>query len=124
MDGIHGVYMKDDSICVLLAVWGERYIKDFMDLGLPSLLAPGNLPALSSQYPVKFVFLTRSAEISLFNQYPVMEKLKTYCDIEFISLDDLITIENYSTTLTLALDRAIKNTGKQMLNTYFLILMA
>ncbi|SRR5579883_359644 len=115
---------NDDSICVLLAVWGERYIQDFLSLGLPSLLAPGNLPILANHYPVRFVFLTRTTDIPLFNHHPAVQKLSAYCVIEFIPLDDLITLENYSTTLTLALDRAIKSTGKHMLKTYFLILMA
>ncbi|TAK76566.1 MAG: hypothetical protein EPO11_04050 [Gammaproteobacteria bacterium] len=115
---------NDNSICVLLAIWGERYIKDFLELSLPSLLAPGNVPALASHYPVRFVFLTRTRDVDVFSDHPAIQKLKTYCEVDYLSLDDLITIENYSTTLTLALDRAIRSTGKKMLKTYFLILMA
>ncbi|TAK76567.1 MAG: hypothetical protein EPO11_04055 [Gammaproteobacteria bacterium] len=116
--------VRDDSICVLLAIWGERYIKDFLGLGLPCLLAPGNIPALATYYPVRFIFLTRADNVSIFDDHPAIQKLKAYCKIEYIAIDDLITVGNYSTTLTLAFDRAIRAAGKKMLKTYFLILTA
>src|SRR5579872_3530498 len=102
--------IMDDSVCVLLAVWGERYINDFLELGLPCLLAPGNIPALAAEYPMRFAFLTRADNISVFNGHPAIQKLRTYCEIEYITIDDLITVGNYSTTLTLSFDRAIRKT--------------
>jgi hypothetical protein len=107
---------------LLLAVWGEKFINDFLGLSLPSLLAPGNIPALTNQYETSFVFLTKTADIEVFEKHPAYQKLKTICKTEFISIDDLIVFGNYSTTLTLSFDRAIKQTGEQMLNTYFVFL--
>ena len=107
---------------VLLGVWGESFIKSFLEFSLPSLLAPGNLPALAAEYPLTFVFLTTPSDICVFEESPVFQKLKTICAIEFVSMKDLIVCGNYSTTLTYAFDRAIKQTGPEMLNTYFIFL--
>lgn len=110
------------NACILLGVWGEKYINDFLRLSLPSLLAPGNIPALAHAYRTKFVFLTRSYDIDTFKSNAGFQKLSMLCDIEFININDLLGISNYATVLTLAYDRAIKRTGTQMLKTYFIFL--
>jgi hypothetical protein len=107
---------------VLLAVWGESFIDDFLKLSLPSLLAPGNLPALAENYPTRFVFLTRLRDVPVFERHPAYQRLKTICDIEFLSIEDLIVQGGYAATLTLAFDRAVRQTGEQMLKTYFVFL--
>lgn len=109
---------------LLLAVWGESYIQDFFNLSLPSLLAVGNIPAFSQAIPTKFVFLTRSADIPQFDHYPAFTQLKKFCDVEFVVIDDLLLIEFYSISLTLAYDRAIKRSAEKMLDTYFVFLTA
>jgi hypothetical protein len=39
--------MTVPPIHVIIPVWGAAYTRFFLEIGLPSLLAPGNLPALS-----------------------------------------------------------------------------
>ena len=113
-----------DSVRVLLAVWGENFIDDFLQLSLPSLLAPGNLPSLAENYQTRFVFLTRLRDVPVFERHPAYQKLKTICDVDFLSIEDLIVQGGYAATLTLAFDRAVKQTGEQMLSTYFVFLTA
>ncbi len=103
-------------------MWGEKFITDCLQLSLPSLLAPGNIPALAANYSLRFVFLSREQDIPVFENSQAFQKLKSICDVEFISIADLIVFNNYSTTLTLAYDRAVRQTGEQMLNTYFVFL--
>lgn len=110
------------QVRILLAVWGEVFIKDFFALSLPSLLAPGNLPAMAKAYPLTFMFLTRSQDIATFKSKPIFQTLEALCPIEFIDIEDLIRPGNHSTTLTLAYDRAVKHQGDEMLNTYFVFL--
>lgn len=115
----------DDNECsarILLAVWGESFIKHFLESSLPTLLAPGNVPALAANYPLTFVFLTRPSDIPIFEASRAYQKLVTICNIEFISISDLIQFTNYSSTLTYAFDRAIRQTGDAMLKTYFIFL--
>jgi hypothetical protein len=107
---------------VLLAVWGESFIKNFLEFSLPSLLAPGNLPALAGEYPLTFVFLTRPSDVSILDSSPVIRHLKQYCKVEYESIKDLIVLRNSSITLTYAYDRAIRHTGEEMLSTYFIFL--
>jgi hypothetical protein len=115
---------NDKNIKVLLAVWGENYVEDFLTLSFPTLLAPGNIPALTLEYNTRFVILTRANQVCLFEQNPAFQKLKELCEVEFIAIDELIVMGNYSTTVTLAYDLAIKQTGEQMLNTYFVFLVS
>ena len=35
------------AIKVLMPVWGSRYIRQFLEFCLPTMLAPGNIPALA-----------------------------------------------------------------------------
>lgn len=115
-------HQEGQHACILLGVWGEKYIKDFLRLSLPSLLAPDNIPALARTYPTKFIFLTRSYDIAVFKQDAAFLKLASFCEIEFVPINDLLGISNYATILTLAYDRAIKREGEQMLQTYFIFL--
>ena len=44
---------------------GRPYIKQFIDYGLPSLIAPGNLPALTAVLPCRLVFLTSAKDAEI-----------------------------------------------------------
>ncbi len=112
----------NEEVCILLGVWGERFIHDFFQFSLASLLAPGNIPALAKQYKTRFIFLTRALDIEVFENHPAFKKLQEICSVEFINVSDLIVVGNYSTTLTLAYDRAVRSQGEAMLNTYFIFL--
>lgn len=107
---------------ILLAVWGESFINNFLEFSLPTLLAPGNIPALVAAYPTKFVLLTRLSDVHVFESSLAFQKLKTICEVEFVSIRELIVFGNYSTTLTYAYDKAVRRTGDEMTNTYFIFL--
>lgn len=47
---------------VLVPVWGSPFVATFLELVLPSLLAPGNLPALSAAGPVSLRLVTDPAD--------------------------------------------------------------
>lgn len=109
-------------INILLPVWGKEYIKNFLQLSLRTLLAPGNIPNIAIHHHVKMIFLTKNDDQDAFKKHPAYKKLATLCPIEFIDIDDLIVFGNYSTTLTLAYTRAVRQAGNNMLNTYFVFL--
>ena len=50
------------AIQCLLPVWGSSYIDQFLEFGLPTLLAPGNLPALAKALPCEFIILTSARD--------------------------------------------------------------
>ena len=106
----------------LVPVWGKRYIKRFVDLALPSFLAPGNLPALAEVTDLEIVILTSSANYPDFNEHPVFRSLRRIAPLRFISIDDLITDQVYGVTLTLAYLRGVTDTGSDMVAMHFLLM--
>ena len=39
------------AVKLLLPVWGYRFVRQFLECCLPTLLAPGNVPALAGTLP-------------------------------------------------------------------------
>lgn len=112
------------AIKIILPVWGPRFIAQFLEFCLPSLLARGNIPALANALPTEFVLLTSSQDENVIKQHSAWRTLSTICRTEILFIDDLITHGNHSTTLTLAYTRAIRLTGEVMLDTCFLLLVS
>lgn len=111
-------------IQLLLPVWGPKFITQFLTVSLPTLLAPGNLPALAKALPSKFIFLTNTEGANILRDHPGTHYLRTICEVEISLVDDLITDDNYSTTITLAYARAVRAAGPRMLDTCFFFLIS
>jgi hypothetical protein len=112
------------AICILLPVWGTDFIGKFLEQSLPTLLAPGNIPALAKALPSRFVFLTREREEGFIRAHPACVQLQNVCAVEFLPIDDLITSGNHSTTITLAYARAVRLADRAMLDTCFFFLVS
>ena len=112
------------AVQLLLPVWGQRFIRQFLEFGLPSLLAPGNVPAIASRLPCKFVFLTSREDASQLRDHVALRYLSSICEIQIDLIDDLITGDNYSTTITLAYARAMRAAGEAMRDTCFFFLIS
>jgi hypothetical protein len=92
--------------------WGERYVDVLLGFTLPALLASGNLPYVASQVRCELVILTQRRFFSKFNSHPVIARIKEFCRIRFMRLDDLIVSKDkYGMTLTYALHRAFSDLG-------------
>jgi hypothetical protein len=109
---------------LLLPVWGHRYVRQFLDLGLPTLLAPGNLPALANALPCEFEILTSAEDEGYIRQHPAFLCLAGICPATIRPIDHLITTGNNSTTLTLAYAAAIRAAGPAMPDTCFFFLVS
>jgi hypothetical protein len=112
------------AICILLPVWGDRFVLQFLDHSLPTLLAPGNIPALAEALPTRFVFLTRARDEEAIRAHPACRHLSQVSEVGFLSIDDLIAPGNHSTTITLAFARGVRAAGPEMLDTCFFFLVA
>jgi hypothetical protein len=88
------------------------------------MLAPGNVPALAGLLPCTFVLLTSSADADAITEHPGYRLLSSICRTDIQLIDDLITGDNYSTTITLAYERAVRATGAEMLDTCFFFLIS
>ncbi len=105
---------------VLVAVWGASYIEAFTRLALPSLLAPGNLPALGDATRLEVCILTSERDIPLIEANPAIKTLRTLCHVGFLGIDDLLGSSIYGITLTLAYMRGIAAEGEDMVNVHFM----
>jgi hypothetical protein len=112
------------AIQLLVPVWGTAYTSQFLEISLPTLLSPGNLPALAKALPCKVVFLTSSVDAEDLSDHAAIHYLRTVCDVEIGLIDDLITAHNHSVTITLAYARAVRATGDAMLDTCFFFMIS
>jgi hypothetical protein len=71
---------------LIVTVWGQDYVDRFLDIALPSLLSPGNLPALA-EYKTRFVFVTAAQEQSWLRRSPLFGELENLTDVRFLSID-------------------------------------
>ena len=112
------------KVCFILALWGKNYIDMFFSLSLRTLLADGNIPAVAKEYDCIFTFLTTRHDISLFSKQKLFPILSRYCEIRYVEIEDTIFPGNHSATLTVALERGMRNCGNPMKETYFIFLVA
>jgi hypothetical protein len=112
------------AVKLLLPIWGFRYITQFLEFGLPTLLAPGNIPAVAALLPCEFHLMTSAADAPMFAEHPAWQMLQTICSVKIELIDDLITDGNHSTTITLAFSRAVRAAGPQMTDTCFINICA
>jgi hypothetical protein len=112
------------KIRCLVPIWGYAYVKKFLEVGLPTWLADGNLPAISRMVPTEFVLLTSREDEVYLRAHPGFKRLSAICQTTVHFVDHLITGTNYSTTITLAYTEAIRATGDDLLDTCFLLLVS
>src|ERR1700730_14435279 len=105
--------------------WGERYVDVLLSFTLPAVLAPGNLPYVASQVPCELVILTQRRYFSKFNGHPTVARIREFCPVRLVRLDDLIVSQDkYGMTLTYALHRAFSDLGPAMIEHWQIFLNA
>jgi len=72
---------------IFVTVWGEPFVRKFLDFALASQLTPGNLPALSDQADVLYRIYTDRESEPYF--YPGIETLSQLCAVEFVFYEDI-----------------------------------
>jgi hypothetical protein len=63
-------------------VWGNNHIGLFIDVGLPSLLAPGNIPGLREVADCRFFLHTRPEDEARLANAPCIQRLAKYMPVE------------------------------------------
>jgi hypothetical protein len=111
------------ACAVLMPVWGGAFVRRFLELCLPTLLAPGNLPSLAQALSTRFVLLTRSADAAGVTAHPNWRQLEQCCHTEIATIDDLIVEGNHHAAVTLAYARALRGSGAAIRDTVFLFLV-
>src|ERR1700722_16278782 len=79
------------KIRCLVPIWGYAYVKKFLEVGLPTWLADGNLPAISRMVPTEFVLLTSREDEVYLRAHPGFKRLSAICQTTVHFVDHLIT---------------------------------
>jgi hypothetical protein len=74
-------------IYLLVVFWGEVHRGHFAQLLLPSLLAPGNLPAIASVRGSKLVLCTTKPDWDALQSLPLFEKARQYIQPLWIEME-------------------------------------
>jgi hypothetical protein len=121
--GIGNCYSPPKACALIMPVWGSSYVGQFLDYCLPTLLAPGNIPALTQALPTRFILLTRLSDLSVIVEHPAWRHLAERCHADIQPIDDLVADGNHHATITLAYARSLRATGKAMTDTVFFFLV-
>jgi hypothetical protein len=70
----------------VLVVWGERYRNYFLDYCLPTLLAPGNIPAVARRRPTKYLMATTREDWEAMRRTAIFHALQEHTEPIFIEL--------------------------------------
>src|SRR5262245_1826075 len=100
---------------IITYAWGARYVDTLLNLMLPAVLAPGNLPYVASEVPCELIILTQCRFFFKVNRHPAVVRIRKLCPVRLVRLDDLIVSKDkYGMTLTYALHRAFSDLGPAM----------
>jgi hypothetical protein len=86
MDEQRSGTVLERPIHFIVVLWGKRFSDYFVDFCLPSLMAPGNLPALSTQRPSKLLIATRPEDWDAISRTPIFQAAQRYIRPVFIEI--------------------------------------
>jgi uncharacterized surface protein with fasciclin (FAS1) repeats len=72
---------------LLTVIWGNDFAKLFLELTLPSLLADGNVPALSHAHDVNFLIFTTETDQRYLEESSNFKKLTSIVSVKFVKFD-------------------------------------
>jgi hypothetical protein len=93
---------------VFLAVWGDSYIDPMVNLTIPSMLFPNNLPTLAARHECKVIFFTRQSEEARIRAAPSVAKLAEIAAVEFVHFNPEAARHPY-----LAMSQAHRHGGEE-----------
>lgn len=70
----------------IVVLWGERFRNYFLEYCLPSLLSPGNIPALSTRAPGKFLIASRPEDWAAMKETPIFRLMERYIAPVYVEL--------------------------------------
>jgi len=79
-------FMLDRPFHIGVVLWGERFRDDFLDYCLPSLMAPGNVPAISTRQRSKFLIATLPEDWAAMTAASIFQRMARYIEPVFIEI--------------------------------------
>jgi hypothetical protein len=78
--------MLERPFYFILVLWGERFRDYFLDLCLPTLLSPRNLPCLATRPRSKFLICTRPDDWAAIKASPIFQLLEHHVEPTYIEI--------------------------------------
>lgn len=109
----------------LLPVWGGRHLRYLASISLPTLAAPGNLPALAAATDLEMVLLTTAEGYAFLQHQPAFRRIAALMPVRHLPIDDLVAgALHYALPLTYAYWRGVADAGADMVNRHFVFMNA
>lgn len=114
---------------LVIPLWGGDYVRRFARFSLPSLLAPGNLPALAAACDLDLALLMPERDRRELAAAPAFAQLVKTVRLRDLPIDDLMVSRRgeapfYGLTLTRAYWRGVADVGDAMTETRFVFMNA
>jgi tetratricopeptide (TPR) repeat protein len=77
--------MTQKRVDLNTCVWGEWHLQAMQHVMLPTLLSPGNLPALVRRFPARYRIATTYVDRTRIKSWPIFAALSAAVDIEWIT---------------------------------------
>jgi hypothetical protein len=104
--------LQERPIYFIVALWGATFRELFLKLLLPSLLAPGNIPALVNKSGARFLIATTRSDWNAMQEAPLMALLRSHVEVVLIEIPEVAPGEDKYLIMTrahkLAADSAIE----------------
>ena len=78
------------QLCLLLPLLSEQQLEQFLGSPVKALLAPDNLPSVSSLHRPLFCPIASSAVLDRFRESGGWARIAQYASVEPITVDDLV----------------------------------
>ncbi len=72
------------TVTICFVVWGEAFTRLLLDYALPSLLAPGNLPAFAADRNVEILMITTGSDRRMIEDSPVHDAARRHVAVQFL----------------------------------------
>jgi hypothetical protein len=70
----------------IMVVWGDQFVDYFVEYCLPTLMSAGNIPALSTRRPSKFLIATYPEDWERMQAAPIFQRLARHVEPVFIEI--------------------------------------
>lgn len=97
-------------------VWGERHIKDFLEITLPAQFSESNILALKED--IKYAFYIKKNEKKFFNS-KIIDDLMSFCEVSFEFIDDISRSSDKYSNLGLIQNKAIVTAIREEFEVFF-----
>lgn len=114
---------QKSKVWIVSAAWGEMYIDELINITLPAVLAPENLPILAERFACEMVLVIERRYFQWLRDTDIHRQLTALCPVRLLPIDDLVS-PWYGISLTYAFMRAVSEAGERMVDTHFVFFNA